>query len=351
MLGLRPRPRRIAPIPLVLALLALLMAPLAAGMAAPNALQPATREVTVATGTLNVRSGPGLSHPVTDTVSRGEVYRTGGEGVAADGYSWSTLLTTTDVALGWVADMYLSTSAGGGGGEEIAGAFAVGSRVLVTTDLNFRTGPGTGNGIIRALRAGSVLTLTDGPVAASGYVWYQGRTTQATGAETGWVIQDGLTAADVEMPDPATAYDAGATVHVTSDGLRLRAEPGTGSAIVQQLPAGLTLAVTGAPVGAAGYTWYPVTTPTGASGWVAADYIAFGGGDGTTPSPGTATVDTPRLNLRAGPGTDHDVVGILTGGTALTILDGPVPATGYTWYRVQAPGGATGWVIGEGLTR
>jgi N-acetylmuramoyl-L-alanine amidase len=358
----RAHPPRYARIALAVIALALLMAPLAGSLAAPSAYQPATQEVVVTTGVLNVRSGAGLGYPVTRSVLRGEVYRTAGEHTPADGYTWSTLLTADHATLGWVADQYLSMDVAGdaGGSVDVAGAFAVGGRVVVTTDLNFRTGPGTGSSVMRALRTGSVLTLTDGPVAASGYIWYQGRTTQATGSETGWVIQDGLAAADAELPDPGLAYESGAIVHVASGGLRLRVEPATSAGVVSQLSAGTTLTVTGLPVGASGYSWYPVTCPWGATGWVAGDYLAYGAGSGaaapapvtgTTPAPeaGSATVDTPRLNLRAGAGTDRAVVGILTGGTSVVILEGPLPATGYTWYRVETPGGATGWVIGEAL--
>lgn len=344
--------QRVPFVPLFLALVAMLVAPLAGSIAAPNTHVVATQEVVVDTGVLNVRSGPGLDHPVTMAVYRGEVYYTGGEGTPADGYTWSTLLTADEVLLGWVADQYLTTGTAGSGGDA-SGQFAIGSRVLTTTRLNFRTGPGTHNSVIRVLATDTVLTLTDGPVAANGYVWYEGRTSQATGAVTGWVIQGALTPAHPDMPDPGLMYSAGDVVHVATGGLRLRAEPTTAGAILGSLDAGTTLTVTGLAVGAAGYTWYPVTTTWGAEGWVAGTYLAYGeGSGGTVPDPGggqTAIVDTPRLNIRSGAGTNHGVLGILTGGTHVTILDGPVPATGYTWYQVQTPDGATGWVIGEAL--
>jgi N-acetylmuramoyl-L-alanine amidase len=358
MTGSRARHSHIAFIPITIAVVALLIAPLAGVLAAPQAfraLVPTSQEVTVTTERLNVRSGPGLGYPVVRVVHRGDVFFTGGEHVSADGYSWSTMNVPDRPALGWVADQYVTTDPTGGGAVD--GAFAVGDRVVTTTRLNFRVAPGTSAGVIRGLANGSVLTLTGGPVSVSGYTWYQGRTTQATGADTGWVIQDGLTLADAALPDPGLEFSEGSTVHVATDSLRLRAAPGTSAAIVARLGAGITLTVTGAPVGADGYSWYPVFTAAGASGWVASDYLAPGAGSGGTGDTGdtgggdTAIVDTPRLNLRAGPGTDQGVIAVLSGGTTVTLIEGPVPANGYQWYRAETDGGAAGWVIGEALAR
>ena len=57
-------------------------------------------------------------------------------------------------------------------------------------------------------------------------------------------------------------------------------------------------------------------------------------------------VDTPALNVRAGAGTGNSVVDVLSGGTQVTIVDGPVAQDGDTWYEIASP---SGWLIGEGL--
>ena len=56
------------------------------------------------------------------------------------------------------------------------------------------------------------------------------------------------------------------------------------------------------------------------------------------------------LNLHAAPGLATAVVAILPDGALLTILDGPTPADGYDWYRVDAPSGP-GWCVGAYLQR
>lgn len=334
-----------------LALLALLLAPvLATAATAPSpavsAAVSAPAEMVVTASTLNVRAAPGTGQAIIGTLTGGTVVTIGGEGVAADGHTWSSLASG-----GWVAEAYLAPA---GSGAVASPAGGTGDRMVTTTEVNFRAGPGMGHGVIRVLGGGTVLTVTGAPVAADGHTWYPVRTSAAIGGETGWVFGGGIGMVDPEMPDPTVEYDAGSTVRVTSGPLRLRAAAGTGAAILADLPTGMTLTVTGLPVGAAGYTWYPVRCPAG-DGWVASAYLAWGGGEATggdaiAPA-GHAVVDVPQLNLRAGPGTDHPVLTVLSGGTALTLGEGPTIAGGYSWYAVVTPGGVGGWVIGEALAR
>jgi uncharacterized protein YgiM (DUF1202 family) len=64
-------------------------------------------------------------------------------------------------------------------------------------------------------------------------------------------------------------------------------------------------------------------------------------------SPGEVLqVDTPSLNVRSAPGTGSGVVTVLSGGTKVTIVEGPVAKNGYNWYKIASP---SGWLIGEGL--
>ncbi len=79
-----------------------------------------------------------------------------------------------------------------------------------------------------------------------------------------------------------------------------------------------------------------------------------------TPSPalsgtiavGVAVVvktDGARLLSRAGPGRSQPVVTRFDNGARLVVLEGPVEADGFTWWRVQGPGG-TGWSASTYLT-
>ena len=60
---------------------------------------------------------------------------------------------------------------------------------------------------------------------------------------------------------------------------------------------------------------------------------------------GAATVDTAALNIRSGPSTDYDRVGILAGGTIVVILE----KTTKDWYKINYAG-TVGYVASEYLT-
>lgn len=73
---------------------------------------------------------------------------------------------------------------------------------------------------------------------------------------------------------PADTFANGASVTTNESDVNLRASASTSADIVETLPVGTALTVTGDPVEADGYTWYPVEDPaTGNSGFVAANFL------------------------------------------------------------------------------
>lgn len=57
------------------------------------------------------------------------------------------------------------------------------------------------------------------------------------------------------------------------------------------------------------------------------------------------TTEGDMLNVRSGPGLNFQRVTQLAPGTQVTLLEGPVPADGFTWWRVEMPDGRSGWVV------
>lgn len=55
------------------------------------------------------------------------------------------------------------------------------------------------------------------------------------------------------------------------------------------------------------------------------------------------------LRRRSAPGLNSQVHDGLAPGTQLTLLEGPVAADGYHWWRIRATDGREGWVAGEEL--
>jgi uncharacterized protein YgiM (DUF1202 family) len=156
-------------------------------------------------------------------------------------------------------------------------------------------------------------------------------------------------------PARAAAFNPGDTVAVDTDLLNFREEPSLSSFTLGIFNQGDTMTVIGAPVRADGYTWYPVDAwiKGPMSGWVAGEYLVFaneqsdwsrgfGVGD-------VVLVDTPRLNCRTGPGLNYAVDRIMESGEVMTVINGPVAAAGYHWFRLAMDSGDIAWAIGEGL--
>ncbi|HMO58605.1 MAG TPA: SH3 domain-containing protein [Roseiflexaceae bacterium] len=56
-----------------------------------------------------------------------------------------------------------------------------------------------------------------------------------------------------------------------------------------------------------------------------------------------------NLRRRAAPGLSADIHDTLPPGTQLSLLEGPIKADDYTWWRVRVSDGREGWVAGEEL--
>lgn len=83
------------------------------------------------------------------------------------------------------------------------------------------------------------------------------------------------TAVEEGTPPPSSEqFETGTTVVTNEAGVNLRSEPTTASDIVDTLALDTTLTITGDPVDAEGYTWYPVqNVETGATGFVASNFL------------------------------------------------------------------------------
>jgi sortase (surface protein transpeptidase) len=74
-----------------------------------------------------------------------------------------------------------------------------------------------------------------------------------------------------ETPPPARPDGQPATV--TQDGVNVRPDASTAGAPVTVVNNGDAITVTGDPVEAEGYQWYPVTLEDGTEGWIVSDYL------------------------------------------------------------------------------
>jgi uncharacterized protein YgiM (DUF1202 family) len=244
-------------------------------------------------------------------------------------------------AIGVIVMLITALAAVGSPTGVAAATFAAGDDVVVDTDaLNLREGPGTANQVIAVLESGTMGTITDGPVADDSYDWYE---LSVTGVGSGWVAGDFLAAAE------SGVFPVDSVVVVNTDALNIRSGAGTSHDVVTVLFAGDQATVTGSPIAADGYDWYPITSGN-QSGWVAGDFLAMASSGSTVFANGDGVVvNTDALNVRADPGLDGRVVGTIYTGDYGVVSNGPVYRDGYSWYRLQIEGVADGWVAGDFL--
>lgn len=135
-------------------------------------------------------------------------------------------------------------------------------------------------------------------------------------------------------------------MQVNASGLRLRSGPGTGYAILASLAKGAIVRVLEQAGNANGYAWVKVQVEaTGKTGFVAASFLSPLSGGGQLPAGSMVHVFTGggRANLRSAPGTSARIVTTVGDGTTGTVMEGPVPANGYSWYKINF-GDVRGWM-------
>jgi uncharacterized protein YraI len=136
---------------------------------------------------------------------------------------------------------------------------------------------------------------------------------------------------------PALAADA---VVASPDGLRLRDGASTDGAVLDVLPYGTLLRVTGPSVGG----WAPVRVGT-SDGWVAEAYLgaapdaAPSTAEGAALAAGRQAEATDTVRVRGGPGTQDPIVGQLAPGATVDLLGSSADGG---WWRVAGP--AVGYV-------
>lgn len=127
--------------------------------------------------------------------------------------------------------------------------------------LNVREGPGLDFEIIERLDRGTYVTLLDGPRKADGYAWWRVETPSGM---TGWAVERVEEEQTLQL-----ALFANEDAIVTSGGemLNVRVEPARSADLAFQIEDGTQVTITGEPVTADNFRWWPIQTTVG-SGWI-----------------------------------------------------------------------------------
>jgi uncharacterized protein YgiM (DUF1202 family) len=280
---------------------------------------------------VRLRDNPGLASNVLAYVNSGEVVNQIGDTVDADGYTWIPVSLQRDRNMtGWVASDFFER--GGTTG------WPAGTDVHVTSDdVNLRTGPGLGYGVIASFDANTNAGIVGGPQNADGYAWYK------IGIEgvSGWMVSDFLAEGHVGA---APGFPEGAWVWTTSD-VNLRSGPGLGNGVIATYGYHEAAYVISGPQSVDGYNWYKVEMANdGNVGWMAGELLDYAP---TEPTGSRLEVVDGPLNLRESPDTTAAIITTLATGEVVVIRDASfVSNDGYTWANVYVERNPdiVGWV-------
>jgi len=132
--------------------------------------------------------------------------------------------------------------------------------------------------------------------------------------------------------------------------VNVRSGPGTGYDSLGQLEAGEKIQIIARDSQAA---WYLILYPSAPQGraWVAAQYVTVAPGtnvplDATPTQAGPTGRVIQRLNVRSGPGTSFDTLGLLEPGVAVSLTGKNTTAS---WFQIDYPAGpgGRGWVTSQ----
>lgn len=147
-------------------------------------------------------------------------------------------------------------------------------------------------------------------------------------------------------PEPTITPVAG----ITSTQLNVRAGPSTASDVIGIIAADSQVQITGKDIGE---NWWQIIFEAGVDGkgWVTAEYVETGdstqvpviGGEASNPQSGSAGIIVQQLNIRSGPGTNFDSVGILNANDVVNLTGKNSLGT---WLQIDYAAGpeGRGWV-------
>ncbi|HUS93595.1 MAG TPA: SH3 domain-containing protein [Patescibacteria group bacterium] len=229
--------------------------------APPTPTPPIAASAVVATGALNIRSGPDVAYNVVAVAPWGEHLALLGRNV---GGTWVLVRNGAGVE-GWSNGYYLHTSVPISSLPIVSAPSASPTALVVTASTNVRTGPGEQYDAFAVLYQGQTVAVIGRSTDAN---WVQVRL--GNGA-IGWVtisaVQlsvgiNSLPVVEVAPPSNAAVVNVGA--------LNVRYGPGTGYGSFTVVYRGQVVTLLGR---AAYSTWVQVRLSTGAAGWVNSNYL------------------------------------------------------------------------------
>ncbi|WP_420630953.1 SH3 domain-containing protein [Candidatus Leptofilum sp.] len=318
----------------------------------PTATAVSGASATIATGALNVRSGPSLAYSPVTVVTQGTVVSLIGRNGDS---SWAKIRLSNGTE-GWVnadgAYITPNVSISSLPLADSATAPSSSATALVSTGaLNVRSGPGVTYSVLTAVSQGQTVILLGRNADSS---WAKIRLGNSI---EGWVnvslITPSVSISSLPLadspapPEPPVPVAPGAV-------LSLRSGPGFNYPVTGSVYQGLQVNAIGRN---ADSTWLKVRLSDGQEGWIGAQYVQLSipvgnlpvlSGDTTTPTTTTtanaATVSTGAANVRSGPGIGYGIVAVANQGSTVSML---ARNSISSWVKVQLGSGMQGWINAE----
>ena len=307
-------------------------------------------------GALNVRSGAGTGYSVIGSLSNGanvEIVETSG--------SWYKIKYGS--GYGYVSKDYVTVSSSSNSNSSSSGSTSnSGNSTTITTQsgtikvsgaLNVRSGAGTSYSVIGSLSNGANVEI----VETSGS-WYKIK----YGSGYGYVSKDYVTVSSSSNSNSGSTSNSGSSTTTTtqsgtikvSGALNVRSGAGTGYSVIGSLSNGANVEI----VETSG-SWYKIKYGSG-YGYVSKDYVTVSSSSnsnssssGSTSNSGSSTTTTTQsgtikvsgaLNVRSGAGTSYSVIGSLSNGANVEIVE-----TSGSWYKIKY-GSGYGYVSKDYVT-
>ncbi len=316
----------------------------------PTLAQDRAANGVVATGALNVRSGPSPDTSIVETVYQGNVVAVLGR----SGFNTWVQVRTFNGRVGWVNSNYLVMDVALNNLPVVGGAVtpqpppgqvpAVG--VVNTGAVNVRSGPGYGYPIITIAYQGYTFTLL-GRTADN--AWAK---VQMVDGTQGWVnfgaLDTTVPASSLPITDAPVTPPAGMNVgSVNTGALNVRSGPAPSYSSLAVTYNGHVVQLLGRNSSS---TWLKIRLFDGQEGWVNARYITTTTpisslpvmwNDAVVPGAPTGIVNTGNLNVRSGPGPNFSSVTVISHGDVVTLLGRNADGT---WVKIRLSNGTEGWI-------
>lgn len=287
----------------------------------------------------------------------GEVLAIQGTPVVQDGYAWYPVVYGRNNY--WVRGDCVQVLTQSEATITVTAAPSVSAIGYVKTTLsgvNLRLKPA--GDYVRQVDKNVVLPMLAPAEEKNGYAWYY----VAVGDVRGYVRGDCVVVCDANGNTSSVAPTTAPTsapvqavgyVKLTTDKVNLRQKPG--GKVVEQLPVNLILPMTAAATASGAYSWYPVRTNDGKTGYVRSDCITLCDASGNalvqaTPTPevvvttGYVKITASSTNFRKTPGGTK--ISSLEKNKVWPMVGATTSANGYTWYPIRV-NDQTGYVRGD----